>query len=193
MSSKAASVSGSSKSSGCAGILGMFAAILVVITLAYGCLSSGNTTSSSGARGGSNSLNTTTTSSVGAWEKILSAAVGKPKGEYSEYQWAKEPGFGVIDFQFVADENLTDNLTSRGAKLEVKNLLEEVASSGKEFAAVRVVVCYPYVNKFGEVSINKIAELTYTSDIVDRIQFKTIDTDMIYTVADPSNVKAEWR
>ena len=187
------SVSGPSKSIGSYRVIGLTFAILMIVMPFYGCARSGDTANSSGSRSGSNSLNTTTTSSVDAWTKILSAAVGKPKGEYSTYQWAKEPGLGVVDFQFVADENLSDNLTSRGAKLDVKNLLEEVKNSGKEFTAVRVVVCYPYVDKFGEVSVTQIAELTYTSAIIDRIQFKTIDTDTIYTVASPSNVKAEWR
>ena len=186
-------MSGSSKSSGCSGVLGLIFAILVIVVLVYGCTNSGDTTNSSGSRSGSNSLNTTTTSSVDAWTKILSAAVGKPKGEYSTYQWAKEPGLGVVDFQFVVDENLSDNLTSRGAKLDVKNLLEEVKNSGKAYAAVRVAVSYPYVDKFGKVSITKVAELTYTSDTLDRIQFKTIDTDTIYLVANPSNVKTEWQ
>jgi hypothetical protein len=169
------------------------AVALLAIAVVAGCGRPADNSASSGTTSGTATVNTTTTSPVGAWEKILSSAVGKPKGEYSTYQWAKEPGFGVVEFQFVADENLTENLTSRGAKLDVVKLLEQVKDSGRPFSAVSIAVCYPYVDNFGKVTIQKIAELTYPKATVDKIQFKTIDAGTIYTIASPSNVKVEWR
>jgi hypothetical protein len=43
------------------------------------------------------------------------------------------------------------------------------------------------------VSIKQIAELTYAKGTIERIQFKTIDANSIYLIADTSDVAAEWR
>jgi len=175
-------------------IAGLLAATLLTLAFGAGCARAADTSNASSAGDGSSTRKTTTTtSSDDAWEKVLSSAVGKPKGEYSTYQWAKEPGFGVVEFQFVADENLSDNLTSRGAKMDVVKLLEEVKDSGRSFSAVSVTVTYPYVDTFGKVTIQNIAELTYPKSTIDRIQFETIDAGTIYTIASPSKVMAEWR
>jgi hypothetical protein len=141
---------------------------------------------------------TTTTTTIKAitekdWKSVLESAVGRPNKENSEYQWAQQLDFGIVKFQFVGDENLTDNLTSFGVKREVFKILEKVKSSGYPYGAIAIVACYPYVDRYGNVSINKIAELTYAKGTIERIQFKTIDTNSIYLIADTSDVAAEWR
>jgi hypothetical protein len=175
-------------------IAGLMAATLMTLAFGAGCAQDADTSNASSAGDGSSTRETTTTAlSYYAWERVLSSAVGKPKDEYSTYQWAKEPGLGVVEFQFVADENLSDNLTSRGAKMDVVKILEEVQDVGRSYSAVSVTVVYPYVDTFGKVTIQNIAELTYPKSTIDRIQFKTIDAGTIYTIASPSKVMAEWR
>lgn len=85
-----------------------------------------------------------------------------------------------------SDEGLTEGFTKDNARFSVAQVLEGSRNAGlpPEVGQVSVIVLYPLLNEFGEISEEKVIEADYTRATVDRIVFENIDERKILPLAD---------
>jgi len=95
-----------------------------------------------------------------------------------------------ISASFKGNENLTDNLTKLGVRLDVKDVLQVISQSDTSlsYRTVVIVVTYPYVDIYGKVTDTNVVIATYNRENIDKVNWDTFLTDNIYILANQDSL-----
>jgi hypothetical protein len=95
-----------------------------------------------------------------------------------------DPEKGALFINWAINENLTENLTKRGAKIDATNILKALDKSGIDYTYVLMSGSYPLVDAFGNSTERNVVNLTFNKATVDKINWDNFLTDNIYVIAD---------
>jgi hypothetical protein len=91
---------------------------------------------------------------------------------------------GNIVVNFKGDENLTENLTVTGIKMDVSDVLKAIKKSKVALNSVNVITTYSMVDQYGNAEESEVVNVTYSKATIDKINFENFSYKNIYTIAD---------
>jgi hypothetical protein len=100
---------------------------------------------------------------------------------------------GTLSIKWAINENLTENMTKRGAQIDVVNVLKAAHAANVPITVVRLEGSFSLVDKFGNSSETQVLRLTYNAATINRFNFENFLTQNVYTVADSSWIHPAFR
>jgi hypothetical protein len=98
----------------------------------------------------------------------------------------------TIILTWAIDENLTDSLTKRTARIETVAILKAIRShpdwKAKRYPGVTVKGTYSMQNAYGEVSELVVVRAHFSRATINRIRFENIDSGAIFDLAGPVSI-----
>jgi hypothetical protein len=95
-----------------------------------------------------------------------------------------------ISVTFIGNENFTHNMTIRSVQLDMKDVLQVISQSNTSlpYHTVVIVVTYPYVDIYGNVTDTNVVIATYNRENIEKVTWDTFLTDNIYILANQDSL-----
>src|SRR5690606_30143165 len=77
----------------------------------------------------------------------------------------------TVTVQWSINDNFTDGMIKRGARLDVKNMLQELAGTDQPFSMVNFSGWFSLSDQLGRSSEEEVLRLSYSFDTVRQINF----------------------
>lgn len=117
-----------------------------------------------------------------AFEKKVKKELGKSNRDVKRVEQVRFEN-GVAQVTFAAQDNLTENLTKTSARLDTLEIIK-AAKKLPGLTELNIIATFTLQNQLGEVSEDPVGNVTYSGEVVQRIQPDTIDTKKVWDVAD---------
>jgi len=91
---------------------------------------------------------------------------------------------GTVTVAWAINDNLTEGLTKTGARLDAKEILEAVKDRAIPIKRVVLVGSFPLQDQYGNASEETVVRATFSGEVMDRINYETVDIRRIYDLAD---------
>ena len=95
--------------------------------------------------------------------------------------------------QWAIDDNFTSDMIRRGARLDIRKMLEVIAEGQEPYTSVFLRGTFPLTDRFGNASEANVVEATFTKSAIDRINFENFLTDNVYAIAEDTDIHPEFR
>ena len=89
-----------------------------------------------------------------------------------------------VIIKYSISENLTENMTKAGVKLDVKNILQAVHESGFDASEIKIIGRYPMMDKFGNTEVIDVVKVTFTNNTINKINWDNLLVLDVYAIAD---------
>ncbi len=90
------------------------------------------------------------------------------------------------EISFLANENLSTNMTVEGMKNDIKDALYTLKESGYAFDTISINVSYPLVDQYGNVKDGEVIKATYSGETLNKLgdDKHALNNDNLSTIAD---------
>jgi hypothetical protein len=122
-------------------------------------------------------------------ERRLLQAIGESNRDSDERVSVEIDRFDIVilHIEWDINDNLTENMITQGAKLDIKEMLQALVQGNVEFGLVNFTGSFPMVDNFGNASEMDVVKVSYTKETVDKINFPRFLHDDVYNIADTVN------
>ena len=126
------------------------------------------------------------------FQTLISRALGTSNRDVQRVSVAQLQGERLV-VQWAINDNLTSGMVSRGARLDIHNMLEVIADGQEPYTSVFLRGTFSLVDRLGNASEANVVEATFTKSTIDRINFENFLTDNVYVVAEDTDIHPEFR
>lgn len=101
--------------------------------------------------------------------------------------WNVSAGHGKVVVKWAIDDNFTAGMIRTGARLDVIHILKVIerdASLFRSLKAAEVRGTFSMQDQYGNDSEDKVIDLTYSRATLDRINYGSVNPDVIFDLAD---------
>ena len=105
-------------------------------------------------------------------------------------------GLGAVVIRWAINENITDGLTKKGAKMDVSNMLEVIQKLQKQGLHVKAATfagTYSLVDQLGNNSEDKVIQAAYGGSTIKQINFNNFLDKNVYDVADDVTIHPAFK
>lgn len=126
--------------------------------------------------------------------KAIKETLGKSNRDVKRLEslvYNDDAGLGAIVIRWAINDNLTEGLTKKSAKLDIAEMLEEIQGLQEDGLNVEQVTfsgTFPLVDKFGDTKELKVVNATYSGATVRKINFDNFLNKNVYEIADEATI-----
>ena len=137
-----------------------------------------------------------TTTAASSSPPVVPPTSTKPPGPEipdAKFTTVEGPGGQQVTATFEIKDNLTEGFIKTGARFETIRILEYAKTTYPNASQVTVVGSFPMTDAYGNTSTDEVINLTYLKATIDKINFKGIDKDNIWELADSGFIAPAFR
>jgi len=132
---------------------------------------------------------TTTSKPISANQKLsdsIKKALGKSnRGIKTRVKVTGPENGGDITVTWAINDNLTEGLIKDAARIEARDILEEVAKSKVDYKFVNLNGTFELVDQLGNAAETEVVNTIYSKEIVDKINFENFNFKNVFDI-DPT-------
>jgi hypothetical protein len=175
-------------------VLWAVAGVVAFLALVSNCDS--DKESKSGTSSSTTSKTTAAASSSRPVVPPMPSTSTKPPGPEipdAKFTTVEGPGGPQVTATFEIKDNLTEGFIKTGGRFETIRILEYAKTTYPNASQVTVVGSFPMTDAYGNTSKDEVINLTYLKPTIDKINFKGIDKDNIWELADSGFIAPAFR
>lgn len=98
-----------------------------------------------------------------------------------------------IKIVFTINDNLTNGMIKTSSKIDIRDILKAVQSSGYDYSEVVIFGTFPLVDKYGNSEESTVLKVSYTPTTVNKINWQNFLYDNVYEIADSAWLHPTFR
>lgn len=122
-----------------------------------------------------------------AFEKDVRDALGN--GNRDDVERVGPVSFvdGVASVRYAINDNVSEGFIRKSARIDAVDIIKQ-AKKLPGLTQLQIIGTFPLQNNLGESAEREVVEGTYSAEIVQRINVKTVNRDLIFELADVESI-----